>query len=87
MVTSYAYNKKHDNIIIMSELKKGESSINKKKRRNPYVPEKRELTENNVLSIEEYLNKRKARRDKQETDMPEELIPFEVYLSSSLSWS
>ena len=46
---------------------------------------KRELTENNVLSIEEYLNKRKARRDKQETDMPEELIPFEVYLSSSLS--
>ena len=48
---------------------------------------KRELTENNVLSIEEYLNKIKARRDKQETDMPEELIPFEVYLSSSLSWS
>ena len=40
MVTSYAYNKKHDNIIIMSELKKGESSINKKKRRNPYVPKK-----------------------------------------------
>ena len=40
MVTSYAYNKKHDNIIIMSELKKGESSKNKKKSRNPYVPEK-----------------------------------------------
>ena len=48
---------------------------------------KRELTENNVLSIEEYLNKRKARRDKQETDMPEEVIPVEVYLPSSLSWA
>lgn len=49
--------------------------------------ENRELTENNALSIEEYLDKRKARRDKQEMDMPEEVIPFEIYLSSSLSWS
>lgn len=47
----------------------------------------RELTENNALSIEEYLNRRKARRNKQEKDMPEEMVPFEVYLSSSLSWS
>ncbi len=47
----------------------------------------RELTEKNALSIEEYLNRRKARRDKQEKDMQEEVFPFEVYLSSSLSWS
>lgn len=46
-----------------------------------------ELPENGVISIEEYLNKRKKRQKDSDSIKSEELIPFEIYLSSSLSWS
>ena len=48
---------------------------------------KQERTEADVLSIEEYLDKRKARKGTKDPDMPDEVIPFELYLSSSLSLS
>lgn len=46
-----------------------------------------ERTKADVLSIEEYLDKRKDRKGKHHPDMPEDVIPFEIYISSSLSWS
>lgn len=47
-----------------------------------------ELPENSVISIEEYLNKRKDRQKENESIKNKEFIPFEIYLSSSsLSWS
>lgn len=46
-----------------------------------------ELPENNVISIEEYLDRRKNREKEADRIRKEDILPFEIYLSSSLSWS
>lgn len=46
-----------------------------------------EIPESGVISIEEYLNRRKDRKNETENKRNEDVIPFEFYLSSSLSWS
>lgn len=46
-----------------------------------------ELPENGVISIEEYLDRRKDRQKETDQRRNEEILPLEIYLSSSLSWS
>lgn len=46
-----------------------------------------ELPENSVISIEEYLDRRKDRKKETDKKQNEDILPFEIYLSSSLSWS